>query len=269
VAAKQLSKETRLGVERLLGFSEHIGALHEDDVLEVLREQGITTLESLVRQALGAPRSAAPVPVAPVGVATAGSRAASERIVHRPPSLAVIVDGVEHAPEDLSRFDGRPLHFVASRTSGGEPRLLAFTDDQPLRIALWASALVRRHQGATPASEVEERAGAPFTRGTVQMFEHAGFDGDWFWLQAGFGYSDLTRVYHGPIWSRGDWNDTISSVSATDCDVTYYEHTNWGGSSFFSPAYTGDPTGGHAWGDLGAIGWNDRISSVANWGVAR
>ncbi|MFC4585312.1 peptidase inhibitor family I36 protein [Sphaerisporangium corydalis] len=262
MTTQQFTTETRRNVERFLAFSEHVGELHEQEVLDVLREQGITTLESLIRHTLSAPRSAAPVPAEP---AWPGAASASEGSVHRPPSMAVVVDGVEHAPEDLRRFDGQPLHFVASRGAGGEPRLLAFTDDQPLRTALWVSSLLREQERATSAAS----ASAPFTKGQVQMFQHHNFDGDWFWLSAGFGYNDLTRVYHGPIWSRSDWNDTISSISATDCNVTYYEHINWGGSSFFSPAYTGNPADGHAWGDLGSIGWNDRISSVANWGVPR
>ncbi|GII89177.1 hypothetical protein Ssi03_71670 [Sphaerisporangium siamense] len=268
MTTQQLGDDTRRGVERLLQFSEHVGGLQEEDVLEVLRENGITTLDALVRHGLSAPRSASPEPVrasVPLGSAEApgGSAAPNGRVTHRPPSMAVVVDGVEHDPADLTRFDGRPLHFVASHANG-EPRLLAFTDDRPLRTALWVASLTR---GRTPASTgVESAAGAPFTRGTVQMFEHHNFDGDWFWLEAGYWWPDLTRVHHGPFWSRSDWNDTISSMSATDCNVTYYEHINGGGSSFFSPAYTGDPLGGHAWADLNAIGWNDRISSVTNWG---
>ncbi|WP_204070599.1 hypothetical protein, partial [Sphaerisporangium krabiense] len=147
MTTQQLGDDTRRGVERLLQFSEHVGGLREEDVLEVLRENGITTLEGLVRRGLSAPRSASPEPVgasAPLGPgeASGGPAAPNGRVTHRPPSMAVVVDGVEHDPADLVRFDGRPLHFVASHANG-EPRLLAFTDDRPLRTALWVASLTR------------------------------------------------------------------------------------------------------------------------------
>ncbi|GAA5082488.1 hypothetical protein HNP84_009929 [Thermocatellispora tengchongensis] len=240
-----ISTPARRQVERFLEFSDHVGGLTEADVLALLRDQGITTLEALVSRAVGAPRSAAPVrPDA--AQALSGFRAApAQPVTHPAPAMAVVVDGVEHDPRDLSRFDGRPLTYIY-----GTERLAALTDDSALNGALWAASHLR---GAGA-----ERDPRPPTQGEVQMFEHVDYAGDWFWCPARAAYNDLTNVYHGPLHLH-DWNDTISSMGGTNCAVRYYEHINFGGSSLLVPAFTDVPT-------LVPSGWNDRISSVWNLG---
>ncbi|MDX3111493.1 hypothetical protein, partial [Nonomuraea angiospora] len=56
-----ISTPARRQIERFLEFSDHVGGLNETDVLALLRDQGITTLEALVSKAVNAPRSAPPV----------------------------------------------------------------------------------------------------------------------------------------------------------------------------------------------------------------
>ncbi|MFF5213602.1 hypothetical protein [Streptosporangium sp. NPDC000396] len=60
--------ETRRGVDKLLQFSGHVGGLSEDDVLAVLRESGITTLEALIQHALAVPPPAEPQPLDPARI---------------------------------------------------------------------------------------------------------------------------------------------------------------------------------------------------------
>ncbi|AQZ63326.1 unnamed protein product [[Actinomadura] parvosata subsp. kistnae] len=239
-----ISPQTRRQVERFLDFSVHVGGLQEDDVLALLREQGITTLEALVGKVLTAPRSAAPVGVDPIRALARSPQAGPVR--HRPPSMAVVLDGVEHDPQDLSRYDGRPLTFIY-----GARELVALTDDTALNGALWAASQLRGAQTATGDPR-------PPTQGEVQMFEHVDYGGDWFWLGARQAYNDLTGVHHGPFHAH-DWNDEISSLGGTNCTVRYYEHINFGGSSILIAPNTDVPT-------LVPSGWNDRISSVWNVG---
>ncbi|MEV6984844.1 hypothetical protein AB0M95_26785 [Sphaerisporangium sp. NPDC051017] len=258
MSSDQLSVETRRGVDRLLRFSGNVGGLNEDDVLAVLREAGITTLESLVQHALAVPPPAEPEPLdstrllAPVPV---DADPPSALLSHRVPQVAVVIDGVEYDPADVTRFDGQVLTFVAD---GSTDRILAFTDDRPLRTAIWAAKAIGRSSTRT-ATPDDMRAGPrPPTIGEVQMFEHHFYGGDWFWLGAKLGWPDLTRVRHGS-WPGSDWNDTISSIGATNCLVFYYEHINYGGIRLYGTPGIDIP-------DLGRIGWNDRISSVANYG---
>ncbi|MFI9592920.1 hypothetical protein [Nonomuraea sp. NPDC052265] len=233
----QISTPARRQVERFLEFSDHVGGLEESDVLALLRDHGITTLEALVAKAVRAPRSAPPVPMDP---ARALARPKPARpLTHPAPAMAVVVDGVEHDPADLARFDGRPLTYLYH-----PERLTALTDDTALNGALWASARLRDPR--------------PATQGEVQMFEHVEYAGDWFWCPARLGYNDLTDVHHGPLHLH-DWNDVISSIGGTNCTVRYYEHINFGGSSILVAPFSDIPT-------LVPSGWNDRISSVWNHG---
>ncbi|MEU6730855.1 peptidase inhibitor family I36 protein [Nonomuraea wenchangensis] len=246
MTATQITPEARRHVERFLDFSGHVGGLAEDDVLALLREQGIGTLQELVGKALAAPRSAAPTRMdhARLLSRSAGTAAAREQsVTHRAPAMAVVLDGVEHDPADLSRYDGRPLTYVY-----GTDRLVALTDDSALNGAVWAAAELR-------AAMADPR---PPTQGEVQMFEHVDYGGDWFWLAARHAYNDLRGVHHGPLHVH-DWNDEISSLGGTNCAVRYYEHINFSGSSFFVPPNTDVP-------NLVLTGWNDRISSVWNIG---
>ncbi|WP_049567618.1 hypothetical protein [Nonomuraea sp. SBT364] len=254
MARDQLSSETRRGVDKLLQFSGNVGGLREDDVLGVLRESGITTLKALVQHALALPPPAEPQPLDPARLLAPARPAAGDApLKHRPPQVAVVVDGVEYDPADITRFDGQMLTFVAD---GSPDRILAYTDDRPLRAAVWAATSLGAQSPSAPAF-----AGSQVTQGEVQMFEHHFYDGDWFWCGARQGWPDLTEVRHG-TWPGSDWNDTISSAKPTDCLVYYYEHINFGGIALYAPP-------GIALDDLQRIGWNDRISSVANHGNGR
>ncbi|MFI6316958.1 hypothetical protein ACIBG8_05540 [Nonomuraea sp. NPDC050556] len=249
MARNQIGSETRRGVDKLMHFSGNVGGISEDDVLTVLRESGITSLDALIRHALAVPPPAEPQPLDPSHL-LAPTRTADASLKHRPPQVAVVVDGVENDPADITRFDGQMLTFVAD---GSPDRILAYTDDRPLRAAVWVATSLGAQSPAAPSAEI--------TQGEVQMFEHHFYDGDWFWCGAHQGWSDLTGVRHGS-WPGSDWNDTISSAKPTDCLVYYYEHINFGGIALYAPP-------GIALDDLQRIGWNDRISSVANYGNGR
>ncbi|WP_327091634.1 hypothetical protein OIE66_13670 [Nonomuraea sp. NBC_01738] len=251
----QLTTQTRKNVEKLLQFSGNVGGLTEDDVLAVLNEAGITTLESLVQRAVATPPPARPEPIDSfrlLSPAMPSAATGAVRLTHRPPQVAVIVDGVEYDPGDITRFDGQMLTFVAD---GSPDRILAYTDDRALCAAVWAASAIGRAEGR-PVMRTR-----PSTIGEVQMFEHHYFAGDWFWLPANHGWPDLTEVKHGS-WPGSEWNDTISSTGATDCLVFYYEHDHYNGSRLWGTPNIDIP-------DMERIGWNDRISSVANHGPIR
>jgi hypothetical protein len=72
-------------------------------------------------------------------------------------------------------------------------------------------------------------------------------------------FPDLTRVTRNYFWL--DWNDVISAFGPCRDYVTVWEHINHQGSSALirpgdTVPYVGD-------------GWNDRISSMCNWGAPR
>lgn len=95
----------------------------------------------------------------------------------------------------------------------------------------------------------------------VCFFSDIHENGDVICLAPGRAYPDLTGVGRTKVlwWYSDFWNDVISSVSWCRWDVTLYEHTNYGGSQLWLPAGCNTP-------NLVELGWNDRASSVVNWG---
>jgi hypothetical protein len=90
------------------------------------------------------------------------------------------------------------------------------------------------------------------------MFDDTDYSGNWFWLSKGYMWKDLTRVSRGGFFG-GDWNDAISSVSSTATSCLYCEHINLEGNALFIGADKPIPR-------LATLGWDDRISSVWNYG---
>ena len=80
------------------------------------------------------------------------------------------------------------------------------------------------------------------------------------WLGPHLMWTDLTRVSRNTVlfWS-GDWNDVISSLHTWVGTVSLFEHINQQGSSItFQP--------GQHIASLVPLGWNDRASTIINWG---
>jgi len=90
------------------------------------------------------------------------------------------------------------------------------------------------------------------------MFDDSNYSGNWFWLAKSYMWNDLTRVSRGGFFG-GDWNDEISSLAYTDTNCIYSEHINHEGSTLLIGPNM--PIS-----DLSLLGWNDRISSVWNYG---
>ena len=102
--------------------------------------------------------------------------------------------------------------------------------------------------GLQPSSNLE-----PMVNLGVQIFEHADYGGD-AWTFAPEEYvDDLTEFDEGLGLFGGDWNDKISSIQLGRCYCEVWEDTSQRGASLI--LYQDTP-------NLGAIGWNDRISTI-------
>jgi len=201
--------------------------------------------------------------------ATKPDRAPSERtlapieIIHRAPQVPLVLDGeVLEDPQEITEHNGKPLYYTPLRTRAGIA-LAAFTDPQAMISE--SSKLARRiAEGSIPAATSEHICTSnPDSLGErVQFFEHINESGDTFGLNGTHGgapgeaFSDLTEVGHGLF---GDWNDVISSVSQLRWDVSLFEHINFKGSQLWLRGGCNTP-------NLVPLGWNDRASSVVNWG---
>jgi hypothetical protein len=203
--------------------------------------------------------------------ATKPERAPSERtlapaaMIHRVPDVPLVLDGeVLEDPEEITQLNGQPLSYTPLRTRTGVA-LAAFTD--PRAMVSEASQLVRRMAEGEILEARSEHicTSPPFNLpDRVQFFWDINESGDTIGLngthegQPGEAFRDLTEIDHGFL-GFGDWNDEISSVSQCRWDVSLFEHINFGGSQLWLRAGCNTP-------NLVELGWNDRASSIVNWG---
>ena len=303
-AKKEAHAKTELGATEAIARLKETGldSLTIPDVLEVLRKNGIQDLEQLVNAQIELARTEIDRPDA-INLYAPHLETPPEpanAIVHRIPEMPVTVDGVLYDPADISRLDGQALHFLVRPDSAGF-QLEAFTGTQ-WTTALKTYFQVRHLMSLFDLMPASQRSlepldfpipsvpppSPPFVPPTPpliplpgspgaphppsgpppppppptesQFFSDNNFGGDWLWLGRQLAWNDLTRVSRAKVlFFSSDWNDVISSVRIWAGTVTFYEHINQGGSSLTFQQGMDIP-------DLNPYGFNDRISSIVNWG---
>lgn len=251
---------------------------HTEEVVAGLREKGIDSLDLLVavlmraaRQSTDTSRAAQPIDIRTFAQPT--PKEIAERIRHKPPLVPFVLNGTLYDPQDINRFDGRELHFVAGSS---RDELVAF-DDRNVIARFWEQTYVAAMAGtlatagAGDSAAPDDAMGLAGTRAWVgpwyawpdcddgngaYYYSDAGPDwGSTLYCPPNRGYRQLSKVCRGFL-CTGDWNDVISACQGCNIHViAMYEHKDWGGSS-----YTG-------WNQsqLSYLGWNDRASGVACW----
>jgi len=270
-----------------------VGGASVSEVVRALREEaGIKDLEDLVRHVIGKVQTEpealdlfAPDPEPPPGAT----------FTHRPPKLPFTVGGVTYDPADVKRFDGKPLHFVRRPVANNKTELIGFVGNEWVR-AITAYAQFRQlgwlgapavvgptfygpsvsayyvsggywdphpgYQKAAVAAGILPGHEVPSL--ICRFYEDANFEGDRFWLAPHRKMPDLTTFTRG-FFGLGDWNDIISSLQSDGATVLLFEDINFGGDTLLVlPSSPGHP---HIYNNLEDEGWNDRVSSIKNWGL--
>ena len=263
--------------------------LEREEIIENLRKEGLNTLDDLVDRMLKEPPSLARLltPATPISRKGLPPRVkGSKELVRRRPEIPFFVDGVQHDPADIKRYDGQSLDFLATNNPKGTGQVLnAFTgsvlqdyfNQSFLLNILGGLNILSGGAGVTPADPSGGPGGGSFPDGgggvvsapntlpnfqslTSVMFSDKNYGGDSLSLPAGYEYSDLATVGRYPIvlwWYTQTWNDCISSMWATDTFVAYYSDWNYTGDCLMVAPFV--PT---SW--IGSL-WNDQISSVINY----
>ncbi|MEV4379165.1 hypothetical protein [Streptosporangium sp. NPDC049644] len=262
-----------------------MSASHDADrrlrALELLRREGVHSLDDLAglllaeadrtgaseedilyRRASGKPVGLAQ-PASPALPWRAGRTSGPYR--HRPTQLPILLDDKhEIAPGEVAALDGLALDYVWDDAAAERQVLRAFSVTQealdymraqPVRTA---SPGTGTHSAGEPGTSAFHHVdGTPAT-----LWEHVDFSGWRIDLDLGHVLPDLTEVHMaGILWWWTSWNDQISSVRAGSGWLTLWEHVY--------PATYGLPPGSklhvqpfQSIADLGAKGFNDRISAV-------
>jgi hypothetical protein len=190
--------------------------------------------------------------------------------VHRVPKLPFVLNGTIYDPQDIRRFDGRELHFVAA--APGEPILavddrevmakwwqLTYLSSKTSGLASLSPPAVSKDHSGPPRSQDFAGAPGPPPGGPGDrcvFYSDIWWEGDWLILPANFAWWDLTEVGRG-VFHWGDWNDIISSLVQVGTVTVLCEDIHYQGSTF--TVWPNEVV------DLGVWGWNDRTSSMVSW----
>ncbi|MFF7946262.1 hypothetical protein [Streptomyces griseorubiginosus] len=211
-----------------------------------LAESGVDSFEALVdRLADSDPPLSHEDHVMMIGATDGGISVAPRP--HQPPEMRVVIDGEANEPETVREFDGQPLYSTPGLDKKGSLLLYSFTSLRGLNSHLLAAP--RHDIGTTNPDSLPELS---------YYYEHEDGGGDWLQNGPGRAWADLRRVPRGFL-HTGDWNDIISSVNWCRWDVSVWDRPNYQGSQLYLPA-------GQTYYHLSQFGWNDCVSSTANWG---
>ena len=287
-AARQRKPSDRTDIEKRLRRLERDGA-SPSQVMKALAEAGIRDLEELVRRVIGQP-GARPDPI-DLFAKPPERQAPRRNIVRKPPKIAFTVGNVTYDPRDIKRFAGQALCLVPRRSGTGADELFGFVGSDWLRSLMDYFRMVRigslAPAGASPSPDgrvgiqtTVERGGTwyypPHTGAPVavpiipptqevpsliaRFYVDPNFEGDSISLAGDRQVPDLTKIKRG-IFNLGDWNDVISSLQTGGATVLLFTDIN----------YQDDDTllaiPQMIYASLGLYGWDDRASSIRNWGA--
>jgi hypothetical protein len=261
--------------------------LTAETLLAAFQEEGIGSLEDLAKRLTEALQEPIGVPQR-VNYENLFSRPTPsdvlETIKHQVPKVPFILNGVEHDPEDIVRYNGQELCFIPQHQLD-PPMLLVLAHKEVwgpfLRTLFLIKAASESLEGYQygglhwenipgPIPPEPPPLPPPTTDGgsiggvaslppvpDLKLYTDEGLQGDELILESGESYRDFTHI---GWWAfAGDWNDLITSIYPTTSLCMVFEHAGFQGSSLF----VGPREGFH---NLTDVGWNERISAAINSG---
>jgi hypothetical protein len=230
-----------LGAAVSSGIERH--TLYKDDLM-----RKVSLCNSILVLALGGITQACASPVdgddgQPLEDEAAEAAAA---IVHNTPKVPVVIDGVQYAPEDIHRFDGRALYMIVDVAQPDV--LLAFTRQSDFRAA------VDERKAAAKGGDTSQFVPGQY----ADYFSGDDCTGDKLTIYSGWGVNDLRAVGRGCFlgWCPGDWNDVISSLWINGSQ-TLYSDIQYGGATIW--------VGGWGCLNLSPHGFDNIASSLNVW----
>jgi hypothetical protein len=254
----QIDERVREALERAFAAAR-LATVTTEEMLSALRAEGIGSYERLVEELVRAVRRAG-TPPQQLGIdvlARETPSALAERVVHRVPQVPLTVDGVGIQPEEISRFDGRVLHFVA----GDAESLAAFTDGRLVSIWLQISILAGIATRGTRRSRVAQQVAPPYDLEPANTGAAAGGS-----TRPGSGPPTGGPFYHPPdLGTPGASGMPGNLGNGAPWTTTFvlYQDIYWRGSQLVLQA-------GQGYSDLTEVGngfigsWNDQASSISS-----
>lgn len=164
---------------------------------------------------------------------------------HQAPPVRIMVDGELREPEEISRFNGRPIIYLMNAESQEGGFVYVFADHQQLRTHLQA-------RGKMPRGEVSGVTAA--NQNPAVFFVDPSLEGYELKVEPGYALPNLKDVNMAFL---RNWNDEISSLTASPVGTytVLYMHSNYWGSEVWTEA------GGYKY-DLSWANFDNQASSI-------
>jgi hypothetical protein len=193
------------------------------------------------------------LPAAVVGVtaalAVAAGPASAKSIVHQTPKVPLVVDGKRMAPEQIHRFDGKPLY---TRVSADGKKLIATTSLAKYKAYLKSQGVTLPRSGAKAPAKARSSAAGHWGRIWTDNF----LRGHQYTVNSGFGVANMNAISGCGWFTCWFFENSVSSVDTYGKGVVLYDLPN------FNPYYGSLFIGPNIQADLQVYGFNDRTSSV-------
>jgi hypothetical protein len=182
-------------------------------------------------------------------LAVAAGPASAKPLVHQTPKVPIVVDGKRMAPEQIHRFDGKPLY---TRVSADGKTLIGTTSLAKYKAVLKSKGVTLPRQGAKAPAKARSSASGHWARIWTDNF----LRGSSYTINSGLGVANMNAISGCAWFSCFFFENAVSSVDTYGRGAVLYDLPN------FNPYYGTLYIGANVQADLQVYGWNDRTSSV-------
>jgi hypothetical protein len=192
---------------------------------------------------------AAVVAVTAALAVAAGPASAAKPIVHQTPKVPLVVDGKHLSPEQIHRYDGKPLY---TRVSADGKRLIGTTSLAKYKAFLKAKGVTLPQPGAKAPAKARSSANGHWARVWTDNFMR----GHSYTVNSGFGVANMNAISGCNWFNCWFFENTVSSIDTYGKAAVLFDLPNF--STYYGSLYIGP----NIQADLQLYGFNDRTSSV-------
>jgi hypothetical protein len=182
-------------------------------------------------------------------LAVAAGPASAKPIVHQTPKVPLVVDGKHMAPQQIHRFDGKPLY---TRVSADGKTLIGTTSLAKYKAFLKTKGVTLPRPGAKAPAKARSSAGGHWARVWTDNF----LRGNSYTISSGLGVANMNAISGCNWFNCWFFENSVSSVDTYGRGAVLYDLPNFNG--YYGTLYIG----ANIQADLQVYGWNDRTSSV-------
>jgi hypothetical protein len=173
--------------------------------------------------------------------------AATGTNIHQAPRAPFVVDGVRYAPEQISKFNGRPLYFIVDLAKPDQ--MTGYTNKTDFDTKVASSKATNTTTGGVGTQQAGQY---------VSLYSGDELTGDRFDLNSPYGVNYLAGVNRGCglFGCAGQWDNVASSIFING-RVSVYDGIEYTGSWLYFQGY------GYA--NLSWYGFDNITSSINVW----